>query len=252
MRFVKKFRKFFRLATPLAPQAAPGVIEIHSNLLPVIYRRHPRARNYLLRLNANRAVVVTVPRGGSLAFAREFVASRRAWLEKQWRLLESRRVPPPVLRAGMDVLFRGRLSRLEEETAEAGCIIRFDNQSISLPEPQENLRPAVEAHLQRLAVEELPRLAAELARKHEAPLRRVVVRNQKSRWGSCSCKGTISLNWRLIQVPDSVRDYIILHELMHLRQMNHSRRFWAEVERVCPDYRAAEEWLKKNSAQVRF
>jgi predicted metal-dependent hydrolase len=81
-------------------------------------------------------------------------------------------------------------------------------------------------------------------------MRRVIVRNQKSRWGSCSVRGTISLNWRLIQVPDFVRDYIILHELAHLRHLNHSARFWAEVKRVCPDYLAAEVWLKKNSAEV--
>jgi predicted metal-dependent hydrolase len=73
-----------------------------------------------------------------------------------------------------------------------------------------------------------------------------MVRNQRSRWGSCSPRGTISLNWRLIQAPPNVRDYIILHELCHLRQMNHSDRFWREVASVCPDYQRAELWLKRN------
>jgi hypothetical protein len=77
------------------------------------------------------------------------------------------------------------------------------------------------------------------------------VRNQRSRWGSCSRRRTISLNWRLIQTPAFVRDYIILHELMHLREMNHSARFWRQVEIVCPDYRNAEHWLKQHSRMLR-
>jgi predicted metal-dependent hydrolase len=79
----------------------------------------------------------------------------------------------------------------------------------------------------------------------------VTVRNQRTRWGSCSRRGTISLNWRLIQTPPFVSDYIILHELMHLREMNHSPRFWRQVETVCPGYRTAEEWLKPHASLLR-
>jgi len=74
----------------------------------------------------------------------------------------------------------------------------------------------------------------------------VSVRNQRSRWGSCSRHGTISLNWRLVQTPTFVRDYIILHELAHLKEMNHSKRFWREVARLCPDFGRAERWLKEH------
>jgi len=82
---------------------------------------------------------------------------------------------------------------------------------------------------------------------HGVNVARVTVRNQKSRWGSCSRRGTISLNWRLIQTPGFVRDCIILHELAHRWQMNHSARFWREVETVCPKYETAERWLKQHS-----
>jgi predicted metal-dependent hydrolase len=75
----------------------------------------------------------------------------------------------------------------------------------------------------------------------------VTVRNQRSRWGSCSRRGTISLNWRLVQTPLFVRDYLVLHELAHLKEMNHSRRFWSEVARLCPDFPEAERWLKQHS-----
>jgi predicted metal-dependent hydrolase len=77
-------------------------------------------------------------------------------------------------------------------------------------------------------------------------VRRVTVRSQRTRWGSCSRRGTISLNWRLIQTPAFVQDYIHLHELAHLIEMNHSEKFWRQVERLCPDYLAAERWLKQH------
>ncbi len=86
---------------------------------------------------------------------------------------------------------------------------------------------------------------------YNVAIHRVSVRNQRSRWGSCSARGTISLNWRLIQTPPFVRDYIILHELMHRREMNHSKRFWAHVELVYPEWREAERWLKENAKLLR-
>ena len=152
----------------------------------------------------------------------------------------------------MTVLLRGRPVALETRPRDGVLEIWFDNERVQAGAPAENLRPAVEQHLRALAQRELTARAVELARQHGVPMRRVTVRNQKSRWGSCSVRGTISLNWRLIQVPEPVRDYLILHELMHLRNMNHSARFWAEVEKVCPDYRAAEDWLKHHSAEVGF
>ena len=250
--FGEKLRKFFRPDLAAEKPPVSGVIEIHARLVPVLYRRHPRARRYLLRLRADKTVVVTVPRRGSLEFARQFAASRRGWLEKQWRILEARPAPPPVLRPGMEALWRGRRVALEARERGGRLEIWFDNQRLPAGAPEENLRPALEEYMRALARRELAERAEELARQHAAPMRRVLVRNQRSRWGSCSVRGAISLNWRLVQVPETVRDYIILHELTHLRHLNHSPRFWAAVEEVCPDYRAAEDWLKKNSAETGF
>jgi len=109
-----------------------------------------------------------------------------------------------------------------------------------------NLRPALEAHFLRVAKIELPARAWELAAEVGVPVTAVRVRNQRARWGSCTSKGVISLNWRLVQAPEFVRDYIIYHELMHLREMNHSARFWKRVGEVCPFWQDAERWIKKN------
>ena len=82
------------------------------------------------------------------------------------------------------------------------------------------------------------------------PVARVSVRNQRARWGACSSAGVITLNWRLLQTPPMVSDYVIFHELMHRRQPNHSRRFWKEVASVCPWWREAERWIRQNGRTI--
>jgi predicted metal-dependent hydrolase len=249
---ILNLRRFFRMASPSQPSSNPDVIDVHSHSMPIIYRRHARARNYVLRLYANKTVVVTMPRAGTRTFARDFVASRKTWLEKQWRILETRKIPPQLLRPGMEILFRGEPVVLQAQRTGLNWQLQFGAETTPLAGLDGNLRPALERHLQNLAKTELAVRARELADAHCLKVKRVSVRNQKSRWGSCSHNGTISLNWRLIQLPAAVRDYIIIHELMHLRELNHSPRFWSEVEKVCPNYHAAEEWLKQNSGQVGF
>jgi predicted metal-dependent hydrolase len=248
----QKLREFFRLKPSSLSDTEMDVIEVHAHRIPITYRRNARARNYILRLQANKMVLVTLPRSGTRAYARDFVVSRKKWLEKQWRIHESRKSPPQVLRPGMEILFRGQSVALEVHPVGLHGQLRFGGEATPLRAECENLRPPLEAHLHRLARAELVQRTRELAAIHQMEIKKLVVRNQKSRWGSCSHNGTISLNWRLIQLPPEVRDYIIVHELMHLRELNHSPRYWAEVEKVFPAYRAAEDWLKENSGQVGF
>jgi predicted metal-dependent hydrolase len=208
--------------------------------------RNARARRYVLRLRPDGAARVTVPRGGSVAEARRFAERNLAWLEAQ---LKRQPVHPPAAkewRLGSEVLFRGELLQLES-AANGDKIINLGSEKLIVLDLACDLRPAIEKHLRRLAERELPPCVMEFATIHRLSVKRVTVRNQRTRWGSCSHRGTISLNWRLIQAPLFVRDYIILHELMHLWEMNHSLRFWRQVESVCPDYRKAEQWLKQHS-----
>lgn len=112
-------------------------------------------------------------------------------------------------------------------------------------------RPAgVDRELRARAATELPPQLLALAARHGLTVTRVSIRNQRSRWGSCSPRGHIALNFRLLLMPPDVREYILIHELMHLRQPNHSIRFWRLVEAACPGFRDAERWLKKHGASL--
>lgn len=115
----------------------------------------------------------------------------------------------------------------------------------------ETRRPAaVDAELRAKAMEELPPQILALAARHGLTVNRVTIRNQRSRWGSCSSRGHITLNFRLMLMPPEVREYILIHELMHLKQANHSIRFWRLVEAACPGFREAERWLKKHGSSL--
>ena len=74
----------------------------------------------------------------------------------------------------------------------------------------------------------------------------ITVREQKTRWGSCSAKGNLNFNWKLVLMPEEILDYVVVHELAHRLQMNHSTEFWDEVEKILPDYRNRRQWLKEN------
>jgi predicted metal-dependent hydrolase len=96
------------------------------------------------------------------------------------------------------------------------------------------------------AARELPERLHILAEHHGVKVSRVSVRNQRSRWGSCSPGGHICLNWRLVLMPDAVRDYVLIHELMHLRRLDHSPHFWRLVAHACPDFEGSRRWLREN------
>jgi predicted metal-dependent hydrolase len=226
-------------------------LEARGRRIPVAIVRNPRARRYVLRLRPDSCARLTIPRGGSVAEARRFAERNAAWLERALQRLSTRPARPAEWLIGTEILVRGEPVRIEAGVnGESGCI-RLGGEIVKVTGPAADLRRAIERHLWRLAAKELPARVLECAAAHQLSVRRVTVRNQRSRWGSCSRRGTISLNWRLIQAPPFVRDYLILHELMHLREMNHSARFWREVERVCPGYKGAERWLKQHAALLR-
>ena len=227
---------------------ATDALQVGTRAVPLLMVHHPRARRYLLRLRQDGTARVTIPRHGSISAARDFAVRNIGWLEQQFQRLAAQPKSPAGWQIGTEILFRGSPVRIE---LEADGSIRFGTEQVKVTDVSADLQPAIQNHLRQLAAKELPPRVMELAGAHGIQVSRVSVRNQKSRWGSCSRRGTISLNWRLIQSPGFVRDYIILHELAHRRQMNHSDKFWQEVARLCPDYLEADRWVKQTGKLLR-
>ena len=178
--------------------------------------------------------------------AERFVELHREWLDRARERQRRRPRAASVWVIGTAVLWRGQLAEIRTATAGASPSVCLGSDVFRVPRLDGDLRPVLEARFLRLAKVELPARAWEVAAQTRMNVTRVSVRDQRSRWGSCTAAGVVSLNWRLILTPESVRDYIIHHELMHLREMNHSARFWACVEEVFPAWREAEAWIKRN------
>jgi predicted metal-dependent hydrolase len=236
---------------PIEQPSSEQLLALSQRHIPLALIRNPRARRYVLRLSPDGSARVTIPRGGSAAGARRFAEQNVAWVERALQRLSTRPARPTPWAVGTEIHFRGEVVTIQAGLNGENGRIQFGSEAIKVSDATGDLRRLIQRHLWRLAASEFPPRVFEFAAAHQLIVRRVTVRNQRSRWGSCSRRGTISLNWRLIQTPPFVRDYLILHELMHLKQMNHSARFWREVERVCPDYHAAERWLKQHSFLLR-
>ena len=235
-----------QLQLPLpAPERSSFYLRAGAATIAVRFVRNLRARRYLLRLDRDGAARVTVPRGGSLREARAFVDRHRTWLHRQHveRLrrtaIEGSVTPAGVLLDGQRVaarVARDSSGRSRWTVEAAGWQVRVTGRASE----SQALAAALRARARVVLGSRLMELAAE----HHVQVAGVSIRDQRTRWGSCSANGHISLNWRLIQMPPPVRDYVLLHELAHIALPNHSRKFWRVVERLYPEWRDAERWLK--------
>ena len=211
----------------------------------VRFVRNGRARRYILRVIDEATIRVTIPRGGSRGEAFAFFQRNHEWATA--RLKEATDKSAQALQpwqVGTKVWYRGR-----KEPIIVDCgMLRVCSLEIGEVKGELDLRVRIEGALRSQAEAEIPGRVYAYAKLMGVAPRRVTIRGQRTRWGSCSAKGNLSLNWRLVQVPEEVRDYVVIHELCHLRQMNHSSRFWDLVRSVCPNYREHEVWLRAHSA----
>lgn len=232
----------FQLTKPERPSVPPPT----DTPFDIRFVRRTRARRYILRVLTGGEVTVTIPRRGSQREARAFAEKHRRWIEAQ-RLRLSKQPAARTWEDGTRIWFRGERVTLRVSMDDGRQIVRFADQELTIGDANGSLQIPIEHHLRRLAMAELPLRLSELAAEHSLRVARVSIRNQRSRWGSCSSRGQVSLNWRLIQMPQDVTEYVMLHELMHLHQPNHSHRFWRLVANVCPRYKDAIRWIKTHA-----
>ena len=141
-------------------------------------------------------------------------------------------------------------SRMKKADVDAFVAGKADWIRKHLPDPAQKALPAFSREelekLGQAAMKDIPVRVERLGAAVGVSYGRITIRNQRTRWGSCSGKGNLNFNCLLMLVPEEVRDYVVVHELCHRRHMDHSAAFWAEVERVLPDYKLRRKWLKDN------
>ncbi len=125
-------------------------------------------------------------------------------------------------------------------------LLKKDLSEIFFPKPKAPVQKNAISVSRLEAREILSQSAHYWASRMGARYGRIAIREQKTRWGSCSAKGNLNFNWRLILAPPEIRDYVVIHELCHLAYLNHSKEFWNKVAEFCPEYKTHRRWLKEN------
>jgi predicted metal-dependent hydrolase len=235
------------------PLAEPEHLDIrHGDLrFRVALRRLPTARRITLRVSsATGEVVLTLPERADLASAQRFAGAHAAWIATRLDRMPVRTPFAPQAR----VPVRGVPHRIVHWSTAGGV-----TRAVYGPDGESIIAVAcADAHVARRVREFLGREArrdlGEAVRRHSEKLglsaKRIAVRDTRSRWGSCSAGGHLSFSWRLVMAPPFVLDYLAAHEVAHLKELNHSHRFWRVVRDLCPGTDEAEGWLKRHGAEL--
>lgn len=227
---------------PTEPQTIQIVFDRSIYLVRV--RRHRQARRYTLRIqSATREVVLTIPPRGTFKEARDFAQKHGAWIAA--RLDRLPRAAP--FADGVVVPLRGVPHRIAHRRGVRGTVWTEVNGAgeplLCVAGDVPHIDRRIGDFLRREAKRDLEAASLGFAREVGVEIKRVVVRDQSSRWGSCSTTGVLSFSWRLILAPRDVLSYLAAHEVAHLVEMNHSARFWRLVQKLCPDHERAKLWL---------
>ncbi len=215
------------------------------SLIAYDVRRSDRARRVRVRVDRDARVEVVLPHRAPTAAAERAVRELRPWIERQ--LAHAARQQAAVAARGDSLPYLGISLRLHAEPGRAQVTRRGDE--LWVPAGA-SARDAVERWYRRMAREEISARLARACARSGLSYTRLAIRDQRTRWGSCSRAGALSFNWRLLLAPEQVLDYVIWHEVCHLAVPDHSPRFWALVAEHCPDHRERAAWLRANAATL--
>jgi predicted metal-dependent hydrolase len=208
-------------------------------------RRSPRAKRVQVRVDPrDGAVEVVLPRGAAQARAHEAVVELRPWIDR--RLARAAAARAAVVGRGTTVPYLGDALALVPEAGRS----RVTRRGAALLVPEGDAGAALERWYRRRARAELEPAVAAATAALGVTCTRLTVRDQRTRWGSCTAQGALSFNWRLLLAPRAVFDYVVWHEVCHLRVMDHSPRFWALVATHHPGFQADRRWLREHGATL--
>ena len=217
---------------------------IADRAVPLAVRRSARARRITLRIDdTTGSVVLTLPRRVALSEGLAFADEKRRWIERR---LDS--LPPHVaFEAGAHIPVLGCKRRIVWSSGPPRAV-RLDDEVIWVGGERGLVAKRLEAWLKRYAREEITDRVDVMCRQIKVKPGRVAIRDTRSRWGSASADGNLNFSWRLVMAPDWVLDYVVAHEVAHLKHMNHGPRFWSVVDKLVGDSERAKRWLRAHGS----
>lgn len=218
-------------------------ITLDGRTVPIVLRRHPRARRLTLRLAPDGSEVrLTIPAWARSAEAIAFAHARQEWLAGQMAKIPQRRPPSP----GDEIKLRG-VPHVIDWHERAARRPEINGNIVVLGGPKDQIERRLARWLQNLALSQLERDAAHYCEVAQLDIVPVSLSRAQRRWGSCSDKNRLRINWRLIQAPDHVRRSVVAHEVTHLVHFDHSPKFYALLDEIYEgDVALADQWLKDN------
>ncbi|OGN91908.1 MAG: hypothetical protein A2Z75_06485 [Chloroflexi bacterium RBG_13_50_10] len=229
---------------------------INGQTITYTLKRSLRARRVRLEVRPQTGLTVIVPRSYNIGQLSGLLESKERWISRnlaRWSHFQPLSAKKE-LRSGDTVPYLGRdLELVKRKNHDCICDITLDGNMLAVS-PGLFKNGILESALEQWYRAEAARLINERADKLSSNIgisyKRIAIRGQKTRWGSCSRKKNLSFNWKLIMAPEPVIDYVIIHELTHLKEMNHSKRFWELVAQYCPGWRDYKKWLKQHEADL--
>ena len=229
-----------------SPPSRPELLKIDGRLLEVRVRLNPRARRMIVKVNpATGEISVTAPTRRGLSAALDFARGERDWIAGQLAKVRG----PVALSTGAMIPFQGALHEIRA-ALRGPSPVWAENGVIWVRGDAAHAPRRVLDFLKREARKAFEARVLDHAGRLNVKPSRITVRDTASRWGSCSSTRALSFSWRLILAPEFVLDYVVAHEVAHLREMNHGPRFWAHVKSIAPDLDAAQTWLKTNGRDL--
>ncbi len=222
----------------------------------IIHIKQPRRRTYTLQINRDGDLVVKT----NVLFPKyrlnELISKHQDWIDKHIKEYnENRPEPAPLVRDTYSILGETFQTTFINGTNKIPKIEITGNSVIvkGLPEvinDEHEVNKALIKYFKDFAKEFFINRTYKFATKYGYDFNRVTIKNQKTKWGSCSTKRNLNFNWKLIFAPLEVLEYVVIHEVCHLKEMNHSPRFWKLVEQECPQYKSHKKWLRKNGDTI--
>jgi predicted metal-dependent hydrolase len=214
---------------------------------------HSKRKSFALVIEKDGTLVVRAPVGATRRQIMDIVKKHQDWIDKKQGEVKLRQEEAisPVFAEGQEFWYLGKLYPLaiiENASSPLTLQKEFVLAKEYLPHAQVVFEAWYKIEARRFLMERVKKFAGE----HGLTYTVIRINSARTRWGSCSSKGSLNFSWRLMMAPPVVIDYVVVHELAHLKQLNHSKAFWAEVQKMMPTYQQHRSWLKANGHRLGF